>query len=203
LALQDGHIGTIRFVRVLGKFTTDTNNHAVYITGATTDVDLIENCTFHANSTGASGNIPLAIQPSITQPIIVRDSIFTSLGGANAGTVVIGPTDSALPTITFSALPYDLVANESLTTPPLSGAGAAGTTTSSITTVSPIYALTLSDYDWSDNQGVGKPGNALGNANVLRPTNPAYNGAGTAGTRLNGGAGAPAAGIDSSEWMLM
>lgn len=206
LSIQNGaHIAMIRYVRAMGKFTKDTNNHCVYITGDTCDVDAIENCTFHGNSLGNLGLIAMDIRPNVTNPIAVKDSIFTSENdGTNFGFVNVGPTDpAALPTFENCALPSDSLLGESLGTPPIAADPSVTIDTSTCINTSPHYALTLDDYDWSDNQGAGQPGNAAGNANVYRPTDTAYETAGSGGTPLYGAAGEPGAGIAISEWMLM
>lgn len=206
LSIRNGaHISMMRYVRAMGKFTKTTNNHVAYFTGETVAIDAIENCTFHGNSSGNLGLIAMAIQPSVTNSIAIKDSIFTSENdGIEFGFVNVGPTDpSALPTFENCALPSDGLIGESLGTPAIAADPSVTIDTSTCISVSPQYALTLDDYDWSDNQGAGQPGNAAGNANVYRPTEPAYDTAASGGTALTGGAGTSGSGIAISEWMLM
>jgi len=208
ISVSGGHLAKMSFVRAMGKFTTDTNNHVVYVNGATTQVDLVENCTFNGNSTGNFGYVPFQVMSTVPNSIEFKDSIFTcSAPDASStpppGTVTLQPVLTPPFSFTCCALPNDGYAGESLASTPLAGDGAATAIQTGIVSASPHYALTLSDYDWSDNQGAGIAGNGPGNANVFRPTNPVYNNAASGGARLNGGAGAAAAGIDASEWMLM
>jgi len=195
---QSGHTKMMRFCRALGKFDTGPNE-SVYIAGATTAVDYIEDCTF----VGSGNNfVPFHITSGVVSPVIVKDCIFSS---ESSGTVILD-SPAAL-TFINSAFPTDGLTSETLNDPPITGLSVTASFTPSYTdapyNASPHYILNRLSYDWSDAQGSGQNGNGAGNANVLRPSNPAYQTASSTSGPLNGGAGAPAAGIDSSDWMLM
>jgi len=198
-ALRGGTIGLIQYCRGFGKMEAG-RNETVFFAGS--NVTEISNCTFHGNGTEVgtvNGLNPMSITGGVTNPVIIKDSIFTSLQN---GSINLAPTTASLVVnFTNCALPTDGFAGESLSAWPFIGAG--GATVVAPVSTSPDYRLTLEDYDWSDNQGHNMPDNARGNLNVLRPTSAAYSGASSTLGQLNGGAGAPAAGIEESVWMLM
>lgn len=192
-------VGTIRYVRGLGK-STPTANATFYITGG--QLHNIHDVTM----VGSGNNYnPLEIGTGFEGVLTFKDSIFSS---ENLGTIRNANSDtSGNLTLTNCALPVDGVSGESLNTaspityitaPPTGGGQLFETGT---VTVSPNYLLTRADYDWSAAQGSGNPLNGAGNANVLRPSNAAYDVASSTGGKLTGGAGPAAAGI--SDWMLM
>jgi len=191
------NVTEIAYCRGMGRFlqpAENITNEQLYMTG-NSRVDLIRDCTFHG--LGANPN-PVHIN-SAGLPLIFRDCIFTS---DNSGTVRVSAAEPNIVTLTNCALPTDLVTSETLANPPLSGAGIPVVV--SPVSVSPLYQLTLSGYDWSDAQGVGNPSNGAGNKNVLRPSNSAYNSASSTLGTLTGGAGPDStAGIEEAVWMLM
>ncbi len=192
-SIQGGtKLDVMRFCRALGKFDAGANE-AFYVSGTDTTIGVVEDSTF----VGSGSNFnPMNVPAGVADPFTLTNSIFTS---ENNGTVIIA-SPAAIEFVNC-ALPTDGFVAESLANPPFTGAGTP--TAAPVISLSPNYMLRLADYDWSEAQGAGKPGNAVGNANVLRPSNPAYQTASSTSGPLNGGAGAPAAGIDPSEWMLM
>lgn len=186
--------------RLMGKLTP-TANAVLYNTHVMSTV-IAEDTTI----VGAGSNYnPFEIQPDNDANHIFTDVIFSSEGLGQIRNRNIDNVGSI--TFTNCALPVDGAAGESLNVtepvfqdPVLTSPNYTQTGT---VTVSPNYMLTVTDYDWSEAQGEGKPGNARGNANVLRPSNPAYANAASDGGALTGGAGPAAAGVDASVWMLM
>ncbi len=187
--------------RLMGKLTA-TANPIFYMTNNNSNV-LVEDTTI----VGAGNNYnPFEVLPANDAHSTFTDVIFTS---ENLGQIMNRNNDTVGGLAFINcAIPTDGELAESLlTTAPIfqdpAVAGTPNYTESNTVTASPDYLLTLQDYDWSEAQGEGKPGNARGNANVYRPSNPAYVGAASDNGDLVGGAGPAPSGIDPSLWMLM
>lgn len=201
-AFRDGTVNVVNSVRVLGKFDeTDPTNHGLYIGSANMTVGLVKNSTIHGD--GEPEGAPMGMVAGVTSPVEFRDTIFTSRFTTESLTVA-SPT-LGVATFNNCCLTSDGLVGESMTDPPITGAGA--TTPGAVITnnciySSPVYQYTLANYDWSDKQGAGTPVGA-GNNNVLRPTNLAYLTASSTGGPLTGGAGPALAGISPNEWMLL
>lgn len=197
LAIRGGNTSLVQYVRGLGKFapeSPDTRNHALYFSGS--GFANILNCTFHGM--GDALRHPLGMGAEYSGAAIVTNSIFTAQA---PGFAVHVPTPNPF-SLVNCAMPTDTQVGETLGDIAVTGDSPALVLVSPFYE-SPQYMLTMADYDWSDNQGAGVAGNGPGNANVLRPSNPNYQTAATDNNPLNGGAGAPVANIDPSDWMLM
>jgi len=193
----------LKHSRLMGKFTS-TQNTPLYFTNVNSKINA-EGVTIVGSGTNASGQNPMEFQEGMGTAgnCFFTNCIFTSenLGYINNRNL----DNTGHLTFTNCALPTDNTAGESLrVTDPINvPAGTNNFTVTNAVITSPQYMLTRDDYDWSEAQGHGKPGNGQGNVNVYRPSNPAYAAAATGGAPLVGGAGQLPAGIAFEQWMLM
>jgi len=203
MQIDGGITVPMKHCRLMGKYTP-TQNAPLFFTDNNSDMTA-EGITVVGSGTNVSGINPMEFPAGLNNNgnSFFTDCVFTS---ENLGYINNKNTDATGKlTFTNCALPTDGGTSESLRTSSAvqEPVGIDNVTITGGVTVSPQYMLTRNDYDWSEAQGHGKPGNGQGNVNVYRPSNPAYAAAATGGAPLVGGAGQLPAGIAFEQWMLM
>lgn len=198
MRIDGGQPMQISNCRFMGKLTETSVNPTFYIGSAAASIYAVDS-TFVGS--GLS-NMPLDILAGSNGVSVASDCIFSS---ENLGQIRNNNNDLiGSMTFNYCAIPTDSTAGESLDpgTPIITATDGTTIENNSIHS-SPNYMLTRAQYDWSESQGDGQPGNLKGNRNVYRPSNPAYLTASSTGGSLIGGAGASPSGISINEWMLL